>query len=234
MENEAQSLKTLKVKICFLNPSFTISFQKSSFLPATDLPTFVSLTRNMAPIEELVRQCLRNNASAQKQLYDRYAPQMMGVCYRYARNRDEAHEILQEGFVRVFTNLDKWKKEGELGAWMRRIMVNTALNWIRDSKKWDWDDEEKIEVMPPESYGESPLEMLQAKELIALIKTLPEGYQAVFNLHAVEGYSHVEIAALLGISEGTSRSQYMRARRHLAEKIKNLAENKRFEHVARK
>ena len=188
----------------------------------------------MAPTEELVKQCLRNNRLAQKQLYDTYAPKMLGVCYRYARNADEAHEVMQEGFVRVFTHLEKWKKEGELGAWIRRIMVNTALNWIRDSKKWSWEDEEKINDSAARETAYTPLQSLQAKELMALIKTLPHGYQVIFNLHAVEGYNHVEIGQMLGIHEGTSRSQYLRARRQLAEKISELEHKREKQHATRK
>ncbi len=181
----------------------------------------------MIPTGEVVAKCLRNNAAAQKQLYDAYAPQMLGVCYRYTKNMDEAGDVLQEGFVRVFRNLHLWRGEGELGAWIRRIMVNTALNWLRDHRKMQWLEDSQI----PESYDThavpTPLESLEAKQVADLIRQLPAGYQTVFNLHAVEGFSHVEIANMLGINEGTSRSQYLRARKLLAECIGKMEkENK--------
>ncbi len=124
--------------------------------------------------------------------------------------------MLQEGFVRVFKNLAQWRGDGELGAWIRRIMVHTALNWLRDHHKMTLTD---IADMPdsalPATEAEA-LPRLQAAELVALLQKLPDGYRAVFNLFAVEGYTHAEIATSLGISEGTSRSQYLRARRMLA------------------
>jgi RNA polymerase sigma factor (sigma-70 family) len=182
---------------------------------------------------ELVAQCLRNQAAAQKQLYDAYAPQMLGICYRYTKNMDEASDVLQEGFVKVFRNLAQWKQEGDLGAWIRRIMVNTALNWLRDHRKVQWVAEQEIPETHDANEVVTPLQHLQARQLADLIRQLPPGFQTVFNLHAIEGYTHVEIAQMLGISEGTSRSQYLRARKQLAEKILNLTpENE--QHYARK
>lgn len=182
---------------------------------------------------ELVAKCLQNHAAAQKQLYDSYAPQMMGVCYRYTKNMEEASDVLQEGFVKVFRHLAQWKQEGELGAWIRRVMVNTALNWLRSHRKVQILSEQDI----PESFDAdaviTPIQQLQARQLADLIRKLPPGYQTVFNLHAIEGYTHVEIAQLLGISEGTSRSQYLRARKQVADWILNLTpENE--QHYARK
>jgi RNA polymerase sigma-70 factor (ECF subfamily) len=182
---------------------------------------------------ELVAQCLRNQAAAQKQLYDAYAPQMLGICYRYTKNMDEASDVLQEGFVKVFRNLAQWKQEGDLGAWIRRIMVNTALNWLRDHRKVQWVAEQEIPETKDAHEVVTPLQQMQARQLADLIRQLPPGFQTVFNLHAIEGYTHVEIAQMLGISEGTSRSQYMRARKQLAEWILKLTpENE--QHYARK
>lgn len=187
----------------------------------------------MMHTQELVVQCLRNQATAQKQLYDAYAPQMLGICYRYTKNMDEASDVLQEGFVKVFRNLAQWKQEGDLGAWIRRIMVNTALNWLRDHRKVQWVAEQEIPETHDANEVVTPLQHLQARQLADLIRQLPPGFQTVFNLHAIEGYTHVEIAQMLGISEGTSRSQYLRARKQLAEKILNLTpENE--QHYARK
>jgi len=201
--------------------------QRCAYIPCQLL--YLLMKHNL----ELVTKCLRNNAAAQKQLYDAYAPQMLGICYRYTKNMEEASDVLQEGFVKVFRNLNQWKHEGELGAWIRRIMVNTALNWLRNHRKMQWVAEQEIPETNAASELATPLQQLQARQLADLIRQLPPGFQTVFNLHAVEGYTHVEIAQLLGISEGTSRSQYMRARKQLAEWIMNLTpENE--QHYARK
>jgi RNA polymerase sigma-70 factor (ECF subfamily) len=188
----------------------------------------------MLPASQLVAKCLENNAAAQKQLYDAFAPQMMGICYRYTRSMEEASDVLQEGFVRVFRNLRQWNGEGELGAWIRRIMVNTVLNWIRDHRKIKWVEEEHIPEHDPTQPVSTPLDSLQARQLADLIRQLPAGYQTVFNLHAAEGYTHVEIAQMLGISEGTSRSQYLRARRMLAELINTHHQENKISYAGRK
>jgi len=133
----------------------------------------------------------------------------------------------------VFLNLDQYKSEGELGGWIRRIMVNTALNFLKRNRKY------QQEMYFTETYlhpvtGEDPAVQLQAKELADLIRQLPNGYQVIFNLHAVEGYSHVEIGELLGISDGTSRSQYSRARNLLITWIENFSSGKKKEKYAGK
>src|SRR4051812_7770555 len=159
---------------------------------------------------QLVKECLKGKPAAQKQLYQLYAPQMLGVCYRYTKSIEDAEDVLQDGFVRVFKFLDQYKQDGELGAWIRRIMVNTALNYLKKSKKYQHDllfDKTELHVVS----NDDPAIRLNAKELAQLIRQLPTGYQTIFNLYAVEGYTHPEIGQMLGISEGTSRSQYMRA-----------------------
>lgn len=159
----------------------------------------------------LIKQCLNNNRAAQKQLYNNYADVMLGVCYRYTKSLADAEDVLQEGFMRVFKNLQQYRHEGELGAWIRRIMVTTALNYLKRNARYQNDLVfDKIEMHPV--TDETPEVLLNTKELAALIQQLPTGYQTIFNLHAVEGYTHVEIGEMLGISDGTSRSQYARAR----------------------
>lgn len=159
----------------------------------------------------LVKDCLKGRAAAQKLLYETHAPAMLAVCYRYTKSIADAEDVLQEGFVKAFRNLHQYKAEGELGAWLRRIMVTTAINFLKKASRY------QSELL----FGEEPLHAvssyepqvrLEAKELADLIRQLPAGYQTIFNMHAVEGYSHVEIGAMLGISEGTSRSQYARGR----------------------
>jgi RNA polymerase sigma factor (sigma-70 family) len=172
--------------------------------------------------QQLVKECLKGKPAAQKQLYQMFAPQMLGVCYRYTKSHEDAEDVLQEGFVRVFKFLDQYKQEGEVGAWIRRIMVNTVLNYLKQSKKYQHDllyDKDELHVVSTDD----PAVKLQAKELAQLIRQLPTGYQTIFNLHAIEGYSHVEIAQMLGISEGTSRSQYMRGRQLLISWINNTS-----------
>jgi RNA polymerase sigma factor (sigma-70 family) len=160
---------------------------------------------------KLVKDCLKAKPEAQRQLYELFAETMLGICYRYTKSLDDAEDVLQEGFVKVFFNLKQYRNDGELGAWIRRIMVTTALNFLKRNRKYR--DEM---YFPPEHLhpviADDPAILLQAKDLAELIRQLPPGYQAIFNLHAIEGYSHVEIGQMLGITDGTSRSQYARAR----------------------
>ena len=174
----------------------------------------------------LIKNCLKGKPDAQKQLYEEFAPLMLGVCYRYTKSLQDAEDILQEGFVRVFTFLNQYNKEGELGAWIRKIMVNTALNYLKKSRKYQYDllfDNTDLHVVTTDD----PEVLLQAKELAELIRQLPTGYQTIFNLHAIEGFSHVEIGQMLGISDNTSRSQYMRARQLLINWLTNTTGSKK-------
>lgn len=159
----------------------------------------------------LVKDCLKGRAAAQKLLYETHAPAMLAICYRYTKSLADAEDVLQDGFVKAFKNLQQYKGDGELGAWLRRIMVTTAINFLKKASRYQsellFGDEQLHAVSTHE-----PQVMLEAKELADLIRQLPAGYQTIFNMHAVEGYSHVEIGRMLGISEGTSRSQYARGR----------------------
>ncbi|WP_231940410.1 RNA polymerase sigma factor [Filimonas lacunae] len=157
---------------------------------------------------------MAGNANAQHQLYQQYASVMLGVCYRYTKSMEDAQDVLQEGFINVFKNLAQFKMEGELGAWIRRIMVNAALNYLKRKKRYQYDMLLPEEHLHPVS-DDDPIIQLNAKDVAMLIRQLPAGYQTIFNLHAVEGYPHVEIAQMMGITESTSRTQYMRARKLL-------------------
>jgi len=175
--------------------------------------------------QQLIKDCLKGIPAAQKQLYYQFAPAMLGVCYRYTKSMQDAEDVLQDGFVRVFKFLNQYNREGELGGWIRRIMVNTALNYLKKNKEYQQDlmfDNIEMHVVSQDD----PEIHLNAKELAELIRQLPTGYQTIFNLFAVEGYSHVEIGQMLGISENTSRSQYMRARQLLITWITNTDKNK--------
>lgn len=166
--------------------------------------------------QELVKKCIQGRREAQKLLYDRFAPKMLGVCYRYASSREEAEDFLQEAFITIFKKLEQWKGEGELGAWIRKIVVNTSLNGIRARHRLA----ESLNAIPITSISSSDQqEPLSGAELMELIHRLPVGYKTVFNLYAIEGYSHEEIGNMLGIKASTSRSQYTRARELLMKQL---------------
>ena len=169
--------------------------------------------------QHLVKQCLKNNRESQKILYDRYKTVMLGVCYRYTKSVQDAEDILQEGFIKVFTKLKQYKQDGELGAWIRRIMVTTAINHLRKKASLREEFSNSISDLHLVS-NDNPEILLNAKELADLIRQLPMGYQTIFNLHAVEGFSHPEIGDMLGITDSTSRSQYTRARVMLLNRVK--------------
>lgn len=169
----------------------------------------------------LVKKCIDGDQKAQRALFEMFAPKMLGVCLRYAKNQEQAEDVLQDGFIKVFNNLSKYTGAGSLEGWVRRIMINTSLDQIRKETKFQdnvgFDDVDyKIET---DSFI---MEGLMAEDLILLINSMPEGYKTVFNLFAIEGYSHKEIAQELSISENTSKSQYSRARAFLQEKLKEL------------
>ena len=160
---------------------------------------------------QLIQDCLRNDRNAQRKLYNAYAGRMLVVCVRYVQNQIEAEDILQEAFIKIFQNLDKFRAESTLGAWIKRIVVNTAISHIRLQQHFqNMDDVQVYENQI--TNNQSGIEGIQFQELIEMIQKLPKCCQAVFNLFAVEGYKHHEIAELLNITEGTSKSQYSRAR----------------------
>ena len=161
----------------------------------------------------LIKDCLKGNTTAQTEVYYLFAGQMLGVCYRYTKSLPDAEDLLQEGFIKVFSKLKQFNGQGPLGAWIRRIMVHTAINFLQ-KKRLEFTALNDSEWEEPISQDGSDLKLLE-KEMADLIRKLPSGYQTIFNLHAVEGYSHSEIASLLNIQEGTSRSQYARARSQL-------------------
>jgi RNA polymerase sigma factor (sigma-70 family) len=181
--------------------------------------------------QQLLKDCLKKKPAAQQQLYNHFAPLMMGVCYRYTKSMTDAEDVLQEGFVKVFNNLDTYKNTGQLGAWIRRIMVTTALNYLKSNRRYRAEMVFTEAPLHPVS-SDNPELRLDAKRLAELIRQLPTGYQTIFNLYAVEGFTHVEIGQMLGISEGTSKSQYARARHLLIEWIGQLSLNSKKEHYA--
>lgn len=182
---------------------------------------------------KLVADCLKLRPDAQRQLYEHFAPAMLGICFRYTKSIADAEDVLQEGFVKAFKRLDQYRHEGELGAWLRKVMVNTALNYLKKNRKYQYDLSFDEVLLHPVSVDD-PLVTLQTKELAELIRQLPTGFQLIFNLHAIEGYSHIEIAAMLGISDGTCRSQYARARALLIKWIDKFSLEDKSENYAKK
>lgn len=168
----------------------------------------------------LVIQCRSNDQEAQRQLYERYCAKMMGVCMRYARSREEAQDILQDGFIRVFEKLHTFKCEGSLEGWVRRVIVNVALRHVQKNARIH--KLADLEEVGAEGAVEIVDSDFAAEDLMRMVQRLPDGYRVVFNLYAIEGYSHQEIAKKLNISEGTSKSQLSRARQHLARQIKRM------------
>ena len=182
---------------------------------------------------QLIKDCIRLHAASQRQFYNLFAPAMLGVCFRYTKNIDDAENILQDGFVKVFTNLHQFKGEGDVGAWVRRIMVNTALSYLKTNSRYQHDL--LFEDMPLHAVStDDPQVKLNAKELSELIRQLPPGFQTIFNLYAVEGYTHVEIGAMLGIRDSTSRSQYARARALLIQWIEKTTLKEKEAHYGKK
>jgi RNA polymerase sigma-70 factor (ECF subfamily) len=167
--------------------------------------------------EQLVKKCLENNRNAQQKLFERYSRNMMSLCIRYAGNEDDAKDILQEGFIKVFTRLQDYNGSGSLSGWIKTIMVNTALNFIRKSVFISEMVEMEEDVAISEG-GQSESRLGQ-QELMEMIRSLPDGFRTIFNLFAIEGYTHKEIALKLGISESTSKTQYLRARARLQKMI---------------
>lgn len=168
---------------------------------------------------QLIESCRKGNRVAQKVLYDRLAPRMFPVCIRYVADRTVAEDILQDGFVTLFTRLDSYKGEGSFEGWARKIFVTTALMYLRKKDALKMSDElEAARGLKTDTT--SQIAEIGYKELMEIITSLPTGFRTVFNMYAVEGYSHKEIADILGISEVTSRSQFSRARAMLQKKIK--------------
>ena len=161
--------------------------------------------------EQMLAGSIKNNAAAQEALYNRFSPRMLGVCYRFAKNREDAEDMLQDGFIKVFTQLHQYRNEGALEGWIRRIIVHTCINFLKKNKKFsnsiDLEQADYLEVKE-----ETMPSVMQARQIIECIRLLPLGYRTVLNLYAMEGYSHKEIADMLDIEESTSRSQYTRAK----------------------
>lgn len=170
------------------------------------------------PYQALIQGCIKQQPQAQRELYNRFAPNLMGVCYRYARDQANAEDILQEAFIKIFQKMKNYSDKGSLEGWLRRIVVNTAIDHIRKEKHYL--KQMEINEAVTHEVQESVLDQLEVEFLHTIIQELPPGYRLVFNLYAIEGYSHAEIGEKLKITESTSRSQYTRARALLKKQIR--------------
>ena len=172
---------------------------------------------------KILEGCKKGDIKAQRELYTFYSSRMMALCYRYVRNTYDAEEILQEGFIKMFHHIHQFQNKGSFEGWFKKIMVNTAINYLRKQKRLATQLADEATEF---SIQDTPLAEvnLNVKELMQLISNLPLGYRTIFNLHAIEGYDYIEIAEMLELSQGTCRSQYFRAKAMLAVWIKGNAE----------
>lgn len=164
--------------------------------------------------DAILSGCLQNDPVAQRELYSKYSPRMLSVCYRFAHNREDAEDMLQEGFIKVFSQIHTFQNKGALEGWIRRVVVHTCINHLKKNKKFN----ESVDIIHASGIQvreESIPSIVQAKQIVECIRLLPLGYRTVLNLYAIEGYSHKEISVMLEVEESTSRSQYTRAKQML-------------------
>jgi RNA polymerase sigma factor (sigma-70 family) len=160
--------------------------------------------------EFLISGCLQGNPVSQRELYSRYSPKMLAVCYRFASSREDAEDMLQEGFIKVFAQLHSFQNKGAFEGWIRRIIVHTCINLLKKYKKFN--ESVDLDYALQAQVKDNIPSLMQAKQVVESIRMLPIGYRTVLNLYAIEGYSHKEIGEILEIGESTSRSQYTRAK----------------------
>ena len=174
---------------------------------------------------DLIEGCLRGDRKMQYALYERFAPKMYGVCLRYAANTEEAEDILQEGFIKVYKKISSYRGDGSFEGWIRRIFVNTAIEHFRKKNYLQPITEQEESTI--EGKYVSVLDSLAEKDIIQLVQQLSPGYRTVFNMYVVEGYTHKQIADILGISEGTSKSQLSRAKLILQDLVRKHIEKRK-------
>ncbi|TXB64387.1 RNA polymerase sigma factor [Vicingus serpentipes] len=175
-------------------------------------------------LHDIVKKCVNGDRKAQKELYKKYYSKMMNVCYRYSKNSADAEDLLQDGFVKVFTNLSRYDFNGSLEGWIRRIMVNTAIDFYRKNKNIYFVDEEgdyTLETSKVES-ADQIYSQFGVDIIMAAIQELSPVYKTVFNMYVIDGYKHKEIAEQLDISEGTSKSNLAKAKNNLREILNNI------------
>ncbi len=166
---------------------------------------------------QLIRACIEKDGRAQRAMYEKYAPPMYAICLRYVKEASDAEDVLITGFMKVFDKMHTYSGQGSLGGWIRRIMINEALGYLRRNKTMYLEVE--VEAADRDPNWQLVNDHLQTEDLLNMVSELPMGYRTVFNLYAIEGYSHKEISKMLGISESTSKSQLSRARGLLQQKL---------------
>ncbi len=164
-------------------------------------------------LNDIVKQCIENNPKAQKQLFDVLSPKMYAICLRYAQDTDEAKDILQEGFIKMFRYLGQFQGKGSFEGWVKRIFINTSIEFYRKAQKETM--KHSLETAENQPFDANIVSDLKVADLMEIIQKLPLGYRTVFNLFVIEGYGHEEIAKMLNVSENTSKSQLFKARQHL-------------------
>jgi len=183
--------------------------------------------------EQILSDCIKGRREAQKAFYLRFAPAMRVLCLRYSSNSNEAEDILQEGFLKVFDSLKQYSGAGSLEGWIKRIMINTTLTYCRkhfSKDLYNIADVKEVKILKDETEDDTDVSTNSAFEyarvepdkVLEVLQALPEGYRTVFNLYAIEGYKHREIGELLGIEESTSKTQLMKARKMIQQKLKNI------------
>ena len=161
--------------------------------------------------QAIIAGCLHNDPSSQRELYSRYSPKMLSVCYRFAQSREDAEDMLQEGFIKIFSQIHTFQNKGAFEGWIRRVIVHTCINFLKKYKKFN-ESMDLTYATNLQSKDETVPSMMQGKQVVECIRILPLGYKTVLNLYAIEGFSHREIGLMLDIEESTSRSQYTRAK----------------------
>lgn len=177
-------------------------------------------------IHQIIKKCKKNDRIAQKMLYEKYSSLFLGICMRYAKDKAEAEDILQDGFLKIFMNITQYSGTGSFEGWMKRIIVNTAItNYHQNIKHYFHEEIDKVKDLEADTDFYVNDNDFSKDELMDIIQQLPEGYRVVFNLYVMEGYKHKEIAEILNIDQGTSKSQFARAKKIIQAKLSMLKEN---------
>jgi RNA polymerase sigma factor (sigma-70 family) len=178
-------------------------------------------------IEDIIDRCKKNDSKAQEFLFNTYSKILFGICCRYIKDRDDAEDVLQDSFIKIFLNINQFKNEGNFEGWMKRIAVNTALHFIKEKQKVKFENTDNLYVIEEDEKEQEIEQDIKVEYILECLNELPTGYRTIFNLHLVEGFSHKEVAEKLGIKESTSRSQFTKARRFLIELIHQKEQTKR-------
>ncbi|MDX2302008.1 MAG: RNA polymerase sigma factor [Microscillaceae bacterium] len=181
--------------------------------------------------KKIVKGCKAGKAKYQQILYERYYGKMLSLCMRYTQTREEAKDVLHDGYIKIFKSMKDFQEKGSLEGWIRKIVINTAINYYHKNKKYHANlylEDECQDMLPLDHHEEDIISKLSYDDIIRFVRTLPPAYMTVFNLYAIEGYNHREIAEMLNISEGTSKSNLAKARMKLQKKIQESLEDKPF------